>query len=34
LKGYDIVLETAKKIEVEVTVKPDGKILENSGDDK
>ena len=31
LEGYEIVLETADKKEVEVTVAPDGKILEDSG---
>lgn len=34
LHGYEIVLETAAKKEVEVTVAPDGKILEDSTDDK
>jgi Putative beta-lactamase-inhibitor-like, PepSY-like len=35
LEGYEIVLETAdKKKEVEVTVAPDGKIVEDSGDEK
>ena len=34
LEGYEIVLETAGKKEVEVTVAPDGKILEDSGDKK
>src|SRR5262249_33933004 len=32
--GYEIVLETANKKEVEVTVAPDGKILEDSGEKK
>ncbi len=32
LEGYEIVLETADKKEVEVTVAPDGKILEDSGE--
>ena len=31
LEGYEIVLETADKNEVEVMVAPDGKILEESG---
>lgn len=30
LEGYEIVLETANKKEVEVMVAPDGKILEES----
>jgi uncharacterized membrane protein YkoI len=34
LEGYEIVLETADKKEVEVTVAPDGKILEDSTDAK
>ena len=34
LEGYEIVLETADKKEVEVTVAPDGKILEDSADTK
>lgn len=34
LEGYEIVLETADKKEVEVTVAPDGKILEDSGEKK
>jgi uncharacterized membrane protein YkoI len=34
LEGYEIVLETADKKEVEVTVAPDGKILEDSTDIK
>lgn len=34
LEGYEIVLETADKKEVEVTVAPDGKILEDSTDEK
>lgn len=34
LAGYEIVLETADKKEFEVTVAPDGKILEDSGDKK
>lgn len=34
LHGYEIVLETADKKEVEVTVAPDGKILEDSSDEK
>jgi hypothetical protein len=34
LEGYEIVLETADKKEVEVTVAPDGKILEDSGEEK
>ena len=32
--GYEIILETADKKEVEVTVAADGKILEDSGDKK
>ncbi|MCI0463991.1 MAG: PepSY-like domain-containing protein [Gemmataceae bacterium] len=31
LEGYEIVLTTSDKREVEVTVAPDGKILEDSG---
>jgi uncharacterized membrane protein YkoI len=31
LEGYEIVIETADGKEVEVTVAPDGKILEDSG---
>jgi len=34
LHGYEIVLETAAKKEVEVTVAPDGKILEDTGEQK
>ncbi len=34
LEGYEIVLETADKKEVEVMVAPDGKILEDSSDEK
>ena len=34
LEGYEIVLETADKKGVEVTVAPDGKILEDSTDPK
>src|SRR5262249_22500163 len=34
LEGYEIVLETADKKEVEVMVAPDGKILEDSGEKK
>ena len=34
LEGYEIVFETADKKEVEVTVAPDGKILEDSTDEK
>lgn len=34
LEGYEIVLKTADKKDVEVTVAPDGKILEDSGDKK
>ncbi len=34
LEGYEIVLETSDKKEVEVTVAPDGKILEDSGEKK
>ena len=34
LEGYEIELETADKKHVEVTVAPDGKILEDSTDEK
>ena len=34
LEGYEIVLKTADKKDVEVTVAPDGKILEDSGEMK
>ena len=34
LEGYEIELTTADKKEVEVTVAPDGKILEDSGEKK
>jgi uncharacterized membrane protein YkoI len=34
LEGYEVVLETADKKEVEVTVAPDGKIVEDSGEGK
>jgi hypothetical protein len=34
LKGYEIALETADMKQVEVTVAPDGKILEDSGEKK
>jgi len=34
LEGYEIVLDTADNKEVEVTVAPDGKILEDSSDEK
>jgi hypothetical protein len=34
LEGYEIVLETAGKKSVEVMVAPDGKILEDSTDEK
>ena len=34
LKGYEIGLVTADKKNVEVTVAPDGKILEDSGEEK
>jgi len=34
LEGYEIVLETADEKEAEVTVAPDGKILEDSGEKK
>jgi hypothetical protein len=34
LEGYEIILETVDKIEVELTVAPDGKILEDSGEKK
>jgi Putative beta-lactamase-inhibitor-like, PepSY-like len=33
-EGYEIVLETAHTKEVEVTVAPDGKLLEDSGEKK
>jgi hypothetical protein len=32
--GYEIVLETADKKEVEITVADDGKVLEDSGEEK
>jgi hypothetical protein len=34
LEGYEVVLETADKKEVEITVAADGKVLEDSGDKK
>jgi NADPH:quinone reductase-like Zn-dependent oxidoreductase len=34
LEGYEIVLETADKKEVEIPVAPDGKVLEDSTDEK
>src|SRR5262245_34280924 len=34
LEGYEIVLETADKKEVEITIAPDGKVLEDSGEKK
>lgn len=34
LEGYEIVLETADKKGVEVTVAPNGKVLEDSGEKK
>src|SRR5262245_30433243 len=34
LEGYEIVLETADKKEQEITIAPDGKILEDSGEKK
>lgn len=34
LEGYEIVFETADKKEVEITVTPDGKILEDSGEER
>jgi hypothetical protein len=34
LEGYEIVLETADKKELEMMVAPDGKILEDSGEKK
>ena len=34
LEGYEIVLETADKKDVEVMVAPGGKILEDSGETK
>jgi uncharacterized membrane protein YkoI len=34
LEGYEILLQTADNKEVEVTVSPDGKILEDSSEEK
>lgn len=34
LEGYEVVLETAGKKDVELTVAPDGKVLEDSSDEK
>lgn len=34
LQGYEIVLETADKKEVEVTIAPDGKVLEDTSEKK
>ena len=34
LDGYEVVLETADKKGVEVTVAPDGRIVEDSGEEK
>jgi len=34
LEGYEVVLETSDKKEVEVTVAPNGKIIEDSGETK
>lgn len=34
LEGYEIVMETADRKEAEVTVAPDGKILQDSGEKK
>ncbi len=34
LEGYEIVLQTAEMKEVEVMVAPDGKILEDTGEEK
>lgn len=34
VEGYEIVLETVDRKEVEVTVAPDGKIIEDSGEKK
>ncbi len=34
LEGYEIVLKTHDKKDVEVTMAPDGKVLEDSGDKK
>lgn len=34
LEGYEILLETAGKKEIEVSVAPDGKFLEDSGEKK
>ena len=34
LEGYEILLETAGKREIEVSVAPDGKFLEDSGEKK
>jgi Putative beta-lactamase-inhibitor-like, PepSY-like len=32
LEGYEVVLETAAKKRIEITVAPDGKVLEESGE--
>jgi uncharacterized membrane protein YkoI len=34
LEGYEIVLETADKKEQEITIAPDGKVLEDTGEKK
>ncbi len=34
LEGYEVVLETADMEEVEITVAPDGNVLEDSGEEK
>jgi len=34
LEGYEVVLETAQKREIEITIAPDGKILEDSEENK
>ena len=34
IEGYEIVLETADKKEQEITIAPDGKVLEDTGDEK
>ena len=34
LEGYEIILETADMKEIEVMIAPDGKILEDSGENK
>lgn len=34
LEGYEVTLETADMEEVEITLAPDGKVLEDSGEEK